>query len=106
MVNYIICVLICSINITLATWILLLYAGTTKVIYILRNLFSLEVPAAKKFMITVIVIAEAALQFFIIKFVFIKGSREGGFKAAFSHMEAIHEPNGVHLRSFMNFWLW
>lgn len=56
MVTYIICVLLCGINITLATWGLLIYAGTTKVIYILRNIYSLEVPAAKKCMITVVVI--------------------------------------------------
>jgi hypothetical protein len=57
MASYIICVGLCSINMTLLTWIFLLYAATTKVVYILKNIFeSLEVPAGKKFMITLIVI--------------------------------------------------
>jgi hypothetical protein len=105
MTTYIICVLVCTVNSTLATWILLTYAATTKVIYILRNVFeSLDVPAAKKFIIMVIVIAEAAIQFFIIKFAFIKATSSQGFKAAFSHMnEENHfemDEGVMHFRSF------
>lgn len=39
MSTYIICILVCMINSTLGTWILLLYAATTKVVYILKNVF-------------------------------------------------------------------
>lgn len=56
MATYIICVLLCSVNMTLLTWIFLLYAAVTKVIYILKNLFEMEVPAGKKFVITVLVL--------------------------------------------------
>jgi hypothetical protein len=36
---YIICVLLCSINMSLMTWLFLLYAAGTKVAYILKNVF-------------------------------------------------------------------
>lgn len=39
MATYIICILFCMVNSTLATWILLTYAATSKVIYILKNIF-------------------------------------------------------------------
>lgn len=108
MVVYIICVMLCAVNMTLLTWVFLLYAATTKVVYVLKNIFeSCEVPAGKKFMITVIVIIEAALQFLIIKFGFIKSSNSGAFSGGFSHMapETYHdftEEGFLHLRSFAN----
>ena len=83
---YILCVLLCSLNMTLLTWIFLLYAAVTKVIYILKNVFEMEVPTSKKFVITIIVVIEAALQFLLIKFIFIKSNNDGSFSAAFSHM--------------------
>lgn len=39
MATYILCILLCMVNSTLATWILLIYAATSKVIYILKNIF-------------------------------------------------------------------
>lgn len=54
-------------------------------------------------MFFVIVIVEAAIQFLIIKFAFIKTNSDGSFQAAFSHMQAhgaIEEPY-LHLRNFM-----
>lgn len=39
MATYIICILLCMVNSTLATWILLIYAATSKAIYILKNVF-------------------------------------------------------------------
>lgn len=88
MATYVICVLLCSVNMTLLTWLFLLYAAGTKIAYILKNVFeSLEVPTSKKFLITVIVIVEASLQLLIIKFAFIK---TGGKEASvFSHHMAL-----------------
>lgn len=54
-------------------------------------------------MFFVIVIVEAAIQFLIIKFAFIKTNSDGSFQAAFSHMQAhgaTEEPY-LHLRNFM-----
>ena len=51
----------------------------------------------------VIVIAEAAIQFMIIKFSFIKSTANTGFAAAFSHMSELpqHNVEGmIHFRSF------
>jgi len=36
---YIICIMLCSINMSLMTWLFLLYAGGTKIAYILKNVF-------------------------------------------------------------------
>lgn len=104
MATYIICVLLCSFNITLLTWILLLYAAVTKVIYILKSLFEMEVPAGKKFVITVLVLIEAGLQVLIIKFIFVKSSADGSFSAAFSHM-SMEGPQrighfGINMRNY------
>jgi hypothetical protein len=41
---------------TLMTWLFLLYGAGSKIAFILKNIFELEVPTAKKFMITLIVI--------------------------------------------------
>ena len=72
MSNYIICTLLCIIDIRLLTWILLLYAATAKVVFILKNMFDkLNVPTSKKIMVLVLVIAEAAVQFLAIKFALI-----------------------------------
>ena len=58
MSNYIICTTLCIIDVKLLTWLLLLYAATTKVIYILKNMFDkLSVPTSKKIMVLVLVIA-------------------------------------------------
>lgn len=101
MAIYVIAVLLCTLNMTLLTWIFLLYAATTKVIFILKNIFELDVPASKKFAITIIVAIEAGLQFLIIKFGFIKTSNSGTLGGAFSHMSA--EPSGfLHLRHQAN----
>lgn len=104
MATYVICVLLCSINMTLMTWLFLLYAGGTKIAFILKNVLeSLEVPASKKFMVTLIVIIEAAIQFLVIKFAFIKSSNAGTVGAAFSHMAVAHDsigPEYLHLRNF------
>jgi hypothetical protein len=56
MATYIICVLLCTVNMTLMTWLFLLYGAGSKIAFILKNIFELEVPTAKKFMITLIVI--------------------------------------------------
>lgn len=51
----------------------------------------------------VIVIAEAAIQFMIIKFSFIKSTANSGFAAAFSHMSEVPQHNAegmIHFRSF------
>ena len=102
MATYIICVLLCSVNMTLMSWLFLLYGAGSKVAFILKNVFeSLEVPTSKKFMITLIVVIEAAVQFLIIKFAFIKTDTAGTVGAAFSHMSiAPHEEGMLHLRSF------
>ncbi len=104
MATYIICVLLCSVNLTLMTWLFLLYGAGTKIAFILKNTFeSLEVPDSKKFMVTLIVIIEAAIQFLVIKFAFIKSSSEGTVGAAFSHMTVTHESiatDYLHLRNF------
>ena len=104
MATYIICVLLCTVNMTLMTWLFLLYAAGSKIGFIIKNsLESLEIPTSKKFMFFVIVIVEAAIQFLIIKFAFIKTNSDGSFKAAFSHMQAhgaTEEPY-LHLRNFM-----
>lgn len=39
MATYIICVLLCCVNMTLMTWLFLLYAGGSKVAFILKNVF-------------------------------------------------------------------
>lgn len=103
MATYIICVLLCSVNMTLMTWLFLLYGGGSKVAFILKNIFeSMEVPASKKFMVTLIVIIEASIQFLVIKFAFIKISTAGTIGAAFSHMEAHNaiDDGYLHLRYF------
>ncbi|CAM6001192.1 unnamed protein product [Sphagnum balticum] len=81
----------------LLTWLFLVYAAATKVAYVLKNMFeSLEIPTTKKFMVTVIVIAEAALQFMIVKFAFI---RTGGANASVLSHHA--ELDSFHLRNYM-----
>jgi hypothetical protein len=104
MATYIICVLLCSVNLTLMTWLFLLYGAGSKIAFILKNTFeSLEVHDSKKFMLTAVVILEAAIQFLVIKFAFIKSSSEGTVGAAFSHMAVAHESiatDYLHLRNF------
>ena len=39
MATYIICVLLCTINVPMLHWLVLLYAAGSKVVYILRNVF-------------------------------------------------------------------
>jgi len=39
MATYIICVLLCTINMTLMSWLFLLYAAGAKIAYILKNVF-------------------------------------------------------------------
>lgn len=39
MATYIICILLCTINMTLLTWLFLLYAAGTKVGFLLKNIF-------------------------------------------------------------------
>lgn len=71
MATYIVCVLLCIINVPMLHWLFLLYAGGSKVVYILRNVFeSLDVPVSKKIAIIVVVAIEAGIQFLIIKFGF------------------------------------
>jgi len=74
MATYIICILLCIVDMTLLTWLFLLYAGGSKIVYVLRNVFeSLEVPTSKKIVIIVIVCVEAAIQFLVIKIAFANG---------------------------------
>jgi hypothetical protein len=53
-------------------------------------------------MVILIVIIEAAIQFLVIKFAFIKTSSDGSVGAAFSHMEAhgAADDGYLHLRYF------
>lgn len=89
MTIYVLCVLACSINMSMMTWLLLLYAGGTKVAYILKNMFEkLEVPASKKVVILVLVIAEAGIQLLAIRFALLSVS--GSSSARVSHFSATH----------------
>lgn len=85
MATYAICILLCIVNMTLLTWLFLLYAAGSKVVYVLRNVFeSLEVPTSKKIVIIVTVAIEAAIQLLVIKIGFT--SAEDTFLTKFSHM--------------------
>lgn len=39
MATYVLCVLLCSVNMTLMTWLFLLYGAGSKVAFILKNVF-------------------------------------------------------------------
>lgn len=96
---YIICVLLCCINISYLAWALLLYACGTKIAFILKNLFSgLEIPTAKKIMVIAIVAVEAALQFFIIKLMFIYTPTPTSTTTA-SHFQILRDGL-MHMRVF------
>lgn len=74
MTAYVICVLLCVLNMSLMTWLFLLYAAGTKVAYILRNIFELQVPTSKRVIIMILVIAEAGVQMLAIKFALLSNS--------------------------------
>jgi hypothetical protein len=68
----IICLLLCSFNVCILHLVLLAYAFATKAWFILHNMLSsYAIPVPKKALITILVAAEAGLQFFVIKFFFI-----------------------------------
>ena len=106
MTIYAICLPLCIIDMPLLRWLFLLYAAGTKIGFILRSIFEgLEVPPAKKIAVIAIVAIEAGIQFFIIKFLFIKSANTGAFSGAFSHMEVYPSHNMeesiVHLRNYL-----
>lgn len=41
MATYIICILLCTVNMTLMTWLFLLYGAGSKIAFILKNVFEL-----------------------------------------------------------------
>jgi len=68
----IVCVLICSVNVCILHYVLLGYAFVSKALFVLGNFNKgYQIPIAKKAVIMGLVIGEAALQFFIVKFFFI-----------------------------------
>ena len=96
MTNYIFCVLLCIINFPLLTWLFLLYGGGTKIGFILKNMFEkLEVPVAKKVVVLVLVIAEAAVQLLAIKFTLIVNYN--GATGAPVHFLQMPTPTMSHL---------
>lgn len=96
MTIYVVCFLLCIIDMPLLRWLFLLYAAGTKIGFLLKNIFDgLEVPAAKKVVVIALVIIEGGLQFLIIKFMFIKSGTSGAFGGAFSHMEFYPSHNIV-----------
>jgi hypothetical protein len=100
---YVICVLLCVINMSLTTWLFLIYGASTKIAFILKNIFDkLEVPPAKKIVVLIVVIAEAVIQLFAIKFGLIV---TGGANASvMSHFSASFGAQGtggpMHLRMY------
>ena len=49
MANYVLCVILCMLNMEMLSWLLLLYAGGAKIAYIMKNMFEkLDIPPAFK----------------------------------------------------------
>lgn len=105
MTIYVICVLLCIINMNMMTWLFLLYAGGTKVAYVLKNIFEkLEVPASKKVVILVLVIAEACIQLLAIRFALLTVNNSSS-PVTVSHFSATHF-SGLNMRTHEGGTLW
>lgn len=69
---YIICLLLCSINVCILHYIFLIYGAVTKIAFISKNLFEgQEIATNKKFLIMGLIIVEAAFQLLVFKIGFI-----------------------------------
>lgn len=69
---YIACILLCSFNVCLLHWILLGYGAVNKIYFVFRNIHQgFEIPAAKKLLVTILIIVEGVLQFLIFKVRFV-----------------------------------
>lgn len=100
---YVICVLLCIINMSLTTWLFLLYGACTKIAFILKNVFEkLEVPTSKKVIVLVVVIGEAVVQMLAIKFALIVTG--GTNSSMFSHFSAVqaHQDASLHFRGHLS----
>ena len=69
---FLVCVLLCCINVSIVHWVLIGFATFSRTWWILMNINSLDLPAAKRVLINGFVLGEAALYFLIVKFYFIK----------------------------------
>lgn len=97
----IICVLLCSINSCLLHIILLGYAFVTRALFIMNNFNAgYQIPLAKKTLMMGLIIGENALQFFVVRFFFIKCVEETQTTTQTSGVKN-HLENWFHSRTFV-----
>lgn len=108
---YIFCIILCSFNICLLHWIFLGYAVANKIYFVFKNINEgFEIPAGKKIVVTILVILEGVLQFFIFKIRFIYCADQVIPIPGMKHMmESVNPEDFLHTRSFYHeipLWNW
>lgn len=99
---YIACILLCSFNVCLLHWILLGYGAANKIYFVFKNIHQgFEIPAAKKLLVTILIIVEGVLQFLIFKVRFVYCAEQAIPLVSRKHMMGMGmEDNFVHFRQF------